>query len=125
MPHKLTTSLLTTVEYHIDQVANSHGWQLMRPGSAPCVHRRAVAGVKYAEGQLVALTKVRRALRRRQETHEAEWACLLVAELNKWVTLLAGYRQSTHPEPEWAAYAQGGVDAISNLIATAKELHAA
>lgn len=119
-----TRALLVAVEYCIDRVANAHH-RHVTPASYPLhAHRHAAAGVRYAEGQLVALSKVRRTLRHMPAAHAREHEALLRVELCKWVGLLADYRRFESASPDWVDYVRGGLDAISVLLAAVAEQQA-
>jgi hypothetical protein len=116
-----TRALLVAVEYCIDQVANAHHRHVAPSGCPMHAHRHAAAGIKYAEGQLVALSKVRRALRHMPAAHTREYEALLRVELCKWAGMLADNRRFEPVSPDWVDYVRGGLDAIAVLLAAVAE----
>lgn len=109
------TSLLAAVEYRIDQVANAHERHATFGDCRRHAYRPAV-GLRYAEGQLVALTRVRRLLRRAPATEGATEEMYLRQELQRWGGLLAGAQHADQPAVVWQEYARGGIDAILALL---------
>lgn len=74
---------------------------------------RVTGGMKYDEGRLVALTTVRRIVRKRDGWAPAELADLLADEQSRWQASLHTYQSAERPSMPWVAYNQGGVDALS------------
>ncbi|MFN4294502.1 MAG: hypothetical protein ACK4JD_10250 [Thermoflexales bacterium] len=87
-------------------------------GSACQLHKdgRVTGGLKYAEGQLIALNDLRRKLNASGEmTDDAALRQVLDAEMARWRDGLESQRQRPKPAMPWLAYYQGGLDALEAL----------
>lgn len=126
-PNVSCSELRDWVEAKISEVSRSLAG---RTGSqAVCqIHKqgRVTGGLKYDEGQLVALNAVRRLLAGMAGPCSAEEiAAALEAERAKWESNLAGHQARERPALPWVAYYQGGLDAVTsalNVLTPAPEL---
>ncbi len=75
---------------------------------------RMTGGLKYDEGQLYALLAAKRLARARDARDLRVGVEALVAD---WGGHLAASQQQEHPPVQWVAYYQGGVDALSTVLA--------
>jgi hypothetical protein len=88
-------------------------------GAAVCTFTKAgvpVPGIKYAEGRWAALREVQRATR--SAPAAATSADLAATALVTWQAALDRVL-STGGGADWLAYRHGGVDALTDLLATA------
>jgi hypothetical protein len=81
---------------------------------------RVTGGVKYAEGQLVILTM----LRRRLAGHDggstrSAFSAAIADDLAAWRVALQAQQGRTPLSVPWVAYRQGGVDALEQVRALA------
>lgn len=91
-------------------------------GEAVCqLHKdgRVTGGLKYDEGQLVALRAVRRALLDANDLNA--FAAEMTAMQSAWRAELDNHQQRKRPLP-WLAYSQGGLDAIAAALGGAKNV---
>lgn len=78
---------------------------------------RVTGGMKYDEGQLVALNAVRRRIRAAGETGEdLDLGKLVAQDLAEWREALRVQQARERPSIQWVAYRQGGVDALEGLL---------
>lgn len=97
------------------QAGNQSACQLHKDG-------RVTGGMKYDEGRLVALTTVRRIVRKRDAWTPTEVDEALESEQNKWQRALQTYQGASQPSIQWVAYNQGGVDALAATSAALSAL---
>lgn len=86
-------------------------------GQGVCqIHKdgRVAGGLKYAEGQSVALDNIRRRLPGNTATQSR---ALIEEEANGWQRELEAQRQREYPSMPWLAYNQGGLDACQQVLA--------
>lgn len=89
-------------------------------GQGVCqIHKdgRVTGGLKYAEGQLVALHNIRRRLRSLPGNTATQSRALIEEEAYGWQRELEGQRQREYPSTLWLAYCQGGLDACQQVLA--------
>lgn len=78
---------------------------------------RVTGGLKYNEGRLVALTAVRRIVRKLEIAGEDALLGSLQEDRDRWRRSLVTYQTADRPSIPWIAYSQGGVDAIEEMLA--------
>ncbi|MFO7631299.1 MAG: hypothetical protein R6W76_02110 [Caldilinea sp.] len=78
---------------------------------------RVAGGLKYDEGRLVALTAVRRIVRKLETAGEDALLGSLQEDRDRWRRSLVTYQTADRPSITWIAYSQGGVDAIEEMLA--------
>jgi len=78
---------------------------------------RITGGLKYCEGQMVALHAVKKLLSKGDPSSEATMR-LIDALRDEWRRELANHQQKARPSMPWTAYWQGGVDALEAILET-------
>ncbi|BCX02176.1 MAG: hypothetical protein KatS3mg053_0114 [Candidatus Roseilinea sp.] len=86
-------------------------------GSACQVHKegRVTGGMKYAEGELIALNDLRRKLNADPAVDDAALRAIVSVEIARWQNGLESQRRRPKPAMPWLAYYQGGIDALEAL----------
>ncbi|MEI7645091.1 MAG: hypothetical protein WCJ55_12515 [Chloroflexales bacterium] len=103
--------------------AAEHGYTAQAGGINACQLQKdgqVTGGVKYAEGQLVTLTM----LRRRLAGHDggstrSAFSAAIADDLAAWRAALQAQQGRTPLSVPWVAYRQGGVDALEQVLALA------
>ena len=81
---------------------------------------RVTGGVKYAEGQLVTLTMLRRRLAGPDGgSTRSAFGAAITDDLAVWRAALQAQQGRTPLSVPWVAYRQGGVDALEQVLALA------
>jgi hypothetical protein len=106
--HSLDAAIATVQASLARQMGDATACQLHKDG-------RVTGGLKYDEGRLVALSNLRRTLRRQEGATPAGLDAALAAERAEWQELLARHQAAAKPSLPWVAYAQGGLDALDAL----------
>jgi hypothetical protein len=79
--------------------------------------------VKYDEGRLVVLSMARRQLRAINDAAAlADYGARLAHELELWREALRVQQERPTPSLAWIAYRQGGIDALTEVLALAQNL---
>ncbi|HVO71462.1 MAG TPA: hypothetical protein VMT24_15535 [Aggregatilineaceae bacterium] len=107
--------------------AAEDAYQQQSSGATLCqIHKdgRVTGGLKYSEGRLVALSRVRRLLDTHGSSDDA-LTSLLEALRQEWEDDLEQHKVHERPSISWIAYLQGGRDALVALLATLESGHSA
>lgn len=112
-----TPNLLQRLDAAIAAVQASLARQ-MGDATACQLHKdgRVTGGLKYDEGRLVALSNLRRSLRRQTFPTQTALEAVLAEERTEWQELLARHQGAVKPSLPWVAYAQGGLDAVDEFL---------
>jgi hypothetical protein len=116
---KTTDDLLSAIQNRIEEVEQalvaSTGerslCQLHKDGTV-------TGGIKYDEGRYAALRRIRRFVKSSTDREiSLEVLGPLQQEADDWRRMLQTYQEKSDPPTQWIAYAQGGLDAVKDLLA--------
>jgi len=125
MQRTCTTVLLHLIEYRFEHAVGAYNGL---PGAGPAEWRHpnhaAAGNLMYAQGQLVALRRLRRLLRRTGAAPAHFLALLLSTELDHWRTLQSAYSTEGNLLPNLLSYCQGGFDAGQSVLTVFRTVNA-